>query len=525
MRCVRFSPNVVLFAAALLFIGSHDVNAQGRPAKISVKPDKRTVQVGESFRIEVALIDAGNAQVSAPKDFEISLDILFPSGQTNKRTLVLRRGRSVASISLSLTEPGINRLRAAHPELREGGGSVMVRSSQQNTPRVGQRITRRPPAQSSTRTREVVVPAPPPPRPQGPSPPTTRIRGLIGQAGSETETAESVDTSETEPAVVDTAGDISTQPSLGALSTQPLSPTQEGGTAVLEFDFSPQRKLLADGRDGATISAFLTPSNGFDREVEVQLHNSDGTLEPRILRFPRGEWVADTILTSDRPGRVTVRAVRVNPPVEMKAPAELNLDFAPPIYESKISAGPREFTLLDQTIISVELFDHNGLPVITDDPREVHIALAQGSGHLDSTDLVIPPGRSNVSTTFTPTSWGGMVLSASTPGLATVETDPPLAVTFPFLVLGFSAFGGLLGGVVAFWVRKPSHWWRIIVGAITGLLLFGIIDLGLLAAFPAVAVANPLGAFVLAAIGGWMGTEVLDLGRKRLGLGSSKGGA
>ena len=469
----------------------------------------------------MALIDAGNAQVSAPKDFEISLDILFPSGHINKRTLALRRGRSVASISLSLTEPGINRLRAAHPELREGGGSVMVRSSQQNTARVGQRITRRPPAQFSMRTREVVVPAPPPRRPQSPSPPTTRIRGLIGQAGSETETTESVGTSQTEPALVDAASDITTQPLLGALSAQPPALMPSVGTS-LQFLVSPERKLLADGRDGTTISAFLTPGSDFDRKVEVQLHNSDGRLESSVLRFPRGEWVADTILTSDRVGLVTVTAVSANPPVEMKDPKELYLDFAPPIYESKISAGPREFTLLDQTIISVELLDHNGLPVITDDPREVLIKLEQGGGHLEGTNLVIPAGRSNVSTTFTPTSWGGMVLSASTPGLATVETDPPLAVTFPFLVLGFSAFGGLIGGVVAFWVRKPSHWWRIIVGAITGLLLFGIIDLGLLAAFPAVVVANPLGAFVLAAIGGWMGTEVLDLGRKRLGLGSRK---
>ena len=336
---------------------------------------------------------------------------------------------------------------------------------------------------------------------------------------------ESVDTSEMEPVVVDTGGVIPTQPSPGASSPPAPPPAPEAGNAVLELDFSPQRKLLADGRDEATISAFLTPGSGFDREVEVQLHNSDGTLEPRVLKFPRGKWVADSILTSDQPGRVRVRPVRSTPPIEINGPAELNVDFGPPIYESKIAAGPREFTFLDQTAISIELFDHNGLPVKTDEPREIHITLVQGSGHLESTDLVIPAGRSTASTTFTPTSWGRMVLSASTPGLQTVETDPPLAVTFPFLVLSFSAVGGLLGGVVAYWTRKPSHWWRIIVGAITGLLLFGIIDLGLLAAFPAVAVANPLGAFVLAAIGGWMGTEVLDLGRKRLGLGSRKSGA
>ena len=46
MRCARFFGNAVLFAAALLFIGSHAVNAQGRPVKISVTPEKRTVENG-----------------------------------------------------------------------------------------------------------------------------------------------------------------------------------------------------------------------------------------------------------------------------------------------------------------------------------------------------------------------------------------------------------------------------------------------------------------------------------------------
>jgi len=518
MPSTRLPLEAVFFCAALLLGLSVQASAQGRPAKLAVKFDKRTVQVGESFQVEVGLFDVRNAPVSAPKDFQISLDVRLPSGGSDQHTLALRRGQGSASIGLSLTEPGINRLRARHPELREGGGSVMVR----------------PPGRSSLRARELVVAAPPRPEssPAMPSP----VRGVrpparAGAASSPglqprgLDAPEPVDTSESEPAVVDTGGAIPTQPAPGAAAPSALPPPPEAGNAVLELDFSPQRKLLADGRDEATISAFLTPGSGLDREVEVQLHNSDGTLEPRVLRFPRGEWVADSILTSGQPGQVTVRPVGVPPTIEVGAPGQLNLDFGPPIYESKIAAGPRELTFLDQTEISIELFDHNGLPVKTDEPREIHLTLMQGSGHLESTDLLIPAGRSNASTTFTPTSWGRMVLSASTPGLQTVETDPPLAVTFPFLVLSLSAGGGLLGGVVAFWTRKPSHWWRIIVGAITGLLLFGIIDLGLLAVFPAVAVANPLGAFVLAAIGGWMGTEVLDLGRKRLVLGSRKSGA
>ncbi len=314
MRCTRFLAKAVLFAAALLIIQPVPVNAQGRAVKISVKPDKRTVQVGESFRIEVALSDVANAPVSAPKDFQISLDILFPSGRTNRQTLAIRRGQSAASISVSLTEPGINRLRAVHPELREGGGSVMVRARQQTSPRALQQRPRRTQTQSSTPTRELVVPAPPPRRPASPRPATTRTRGLIGRPRSIEETTdseaasrapgltatESVATSNTEAIVVDTQGDIPTPPSVATLSPAASTPLADAGSAVLEFDYSPQRKLLADGRDGATISAFLTPGSDFDREVEVQLHNSDGTLEPRVLRFPRGEWVADSVRTAER---------------------------------------------------------------------------------------------------------------------------------------------------------------------------------------------------------------------------------
>ena len=91
-------------------------------------------------------------------------------------------------------------------------------------------------------------------------------------------------------------------------------------------------------------------------------------------------------------------------------------------------------------------------------------------------------------------------------------------VTFPFLLLSFSAIGGSAGGLLAFWIRKPSRWWRVASGVVAGLVLFWLFDLGILAVLPSAAVSNPLSAFALSAIGGWMGTEVFDVATRRLGL-------
>jgi hypothetical protein len=86
------------------------------------------------------------------------------------------------------------------------------------------------------------------------------------------------------------------------------------------------------------------------------------------------------------------------------------------------------------------------------------------------------------------------------------------------LPLGLSALGGLAGGLIAFWVGQKSKWWRIAIGLITGFVLYWAFIFGVLDFLPNAIVLNPLSAFVLSTLGGWLGTEVFTRILSRFGL-------
>ncbi|MGH7599787.1 MAG: hypothetical protein ACREOI_25820, partial [bacterium] len=112
------------------------------------------------------------------------------------------------------------------------------------------------------------------------------------------------------------------------------------------------------------------------------------------------------------------------------------------------------------------------------------------------------------------------IVSASTPNLPI--TTFPLTVTLPLLTLALTAVGGLAGGLIAFWTGKDAKWWRIAIGLITGFVLYWAFVFGVLTVLPRTVVLNPLSAFVLSTLGGWLGTEVFAQILKRFGLVSLK---
>ena len=234
------------------------------------------------------------------------------------------------------------------------------------------------------------------------------------------------------------------------------------------------------------------------------------------MKIKAGEWQAVALLTSDRTGSVEVDYLDSIPRLPLTGDKTLQIEFAPPIWSLRVAGSPREITFLEQSKLLVELLDQNGNPVETDIAREVQVTITGGHGSLEKESVTISPGSAAASSGFTPSRWGAATFSASSVGLRTAETD--IDVTFPFLLLSFSAIGGSVGGLLAFWIRKPSHWWRIASGVVAGFVLFWLFDLGMLTVLPSAAVSNPLSAFALSAIGGWMGTEVFDVATRRLGL-------
>ncbi len=171
---------------------------------------------------------------------------------------------------------------------------------------------------------------------------------------------------------------------------------------------------------------------------------------------------------------------------------------------------------MDKTELLIRLLDKDNNPVATDEPRLISLAIDAGRGEIETKELTITPGKFEARTTFLPTWRGEVVISASTPNLPI--TTFPLKVSLPLLTLGLTAVGGLVGGVIAFWTGKDSKWWRITIGLVTGFVLYWAFVFGVLTVLPRTVVLNPLSAFVLSTLGGWLGTEVFAQIFKRFGL-------
>ncbi len=286
---------------------------------------------------------------------------------------------------------------------------------------------------------------------------------------------------------------------------------------ILTLRYSPQRRFLADGKDYALIQAFLLNADEISQtEIRLRLFNSAGEMTPQPLLIQPGTDVGATTLTSNRIETVKVEFLSAMPTTDLQGQKEFNISFAPPITQLELKASPPVITLVEKAELLVRLLDKDNNPVATDVPRLISLAIDTGCGEIESKELTIAPGKFEARTTFLPTWRGQIVISASTPNLPIAAS--PLTVTLPLLTLVLTAIGGLAGGSIAFWIGKDSKWWRIAIGLITGFVLYWAFVFGVLTVLPRAAVLNPLSAFVLSTLGGWLGTEVFAQILKRFGL-------
>ena len=112
-------------------------------------------------------------------------------------------------------------------------------------------------------------------------------------------------------------------------------------------------------------------------------------------------------------------------------------------------------------------------------------------------------------------------MAASTPAILTKSTT--LRVTLPTLLITLTAAGGLVGGVMAFWTKR-TRWWRVVIGLFTGFVLYWAMIFGFLQSIPRAAALNPLSAFAIAIIGGYIGPQLLGVLAQRFGVGPSGSG-
>jgi hypothetical protein len=459
--------SVYWLAGATLLLGAVIILAQvkpqeSKPAKLLVESDAPVYTIGGKATITIVIRDVNNKPVKASKDYIIEVELRALRQITKKMQDTIKVGETFAKLELTLEAAGFFEIHASHlakiPELLPGDTPIRVRPAIRSLPR---------------------------------SRPGAFIPGFEGRF---------------------LAASMMASPAL------PQFVTAQGTELVLKS--SPQRTLLADGKDAATIHLFYGSEEGVaPGDIRVRLFNSSGKLEPMPpLIIPEGEDYAQTTLTSNTVGTITVEYVGSTPEVPVPGARQLQIKFGPPITQFDLNASPPAITLVDKSDLIVRLLNETGTtPIATDTARIISFAIEKGRGEIEQKELVIPAGRFEGRTSFLPTWIGEVSISAATPDLQPATV--PVTVTLPLMPLILSALGGLAGGVIAYWTGKDSKWWRIAIGLITGFVLYWGFIFGMLDMVPRAVVLNPLSAFALSTLGGWLGTEVFTQLLKRLGLG------
>jgi hypothetical protein len=296
---------------------------------------------------------------------------------------------------------------------------------------------------------------------------------------------------------------------------------------------SPSREVMADGVDAASVSA-LTVGNAARADIAISLHSSLGFFDcpsqdkpnpcaDYHLVLPKGFTQVQARLISTQTGASRIDAVPGTPNVDLTMPSA-TIQFGPPITKIAIEASPPDITLVGRCQLIVHLADDRGMIYVPSHPRKISMSIKKGEGHFDPEDNAVtlkPPDHSAGILFFPGFGIGETELTASTDQLPTITLH--VRVRPPIALLLISALGGLVGGAIFISVHRGSSRSRIVIGAVTGFILYWGVVFGIIAtktSFPAV---NPLSDFAISVIGGWLGTEVFSLLLKQLGMNAQPG--
>jgi hypothetical protein len=487
LGCLLF-PAVV--GAALAAGPSSPAQAQDRlPVKLEIVASAHAVKVGDGVTLNIILRGADNGPAAAPKELGVQVEMKTPAGPLALADVVIAAGQSAAQVQFQVTAPGMWAVRARNSELLEGGTVIYAKPAGLHSELSGSdAVTRQADAAPAAPTSSTVV------------------------ALNEGQTAQTRGIDDLIPTPTTPSGGAGTDVAVA-------SPTATAGapatTVVLAT--SPDRRLLADSQDAATVYAFLR-NGAAEKDIRIQLVASLGTISPNPLVIKKGEFSGQATLVADRVGRARIRYVAEQPEVAVEGGADLQVDFAPPITQLQLRASPPVVSLLDMPQIVVELQDAAGRAVATDEPRRISLYLEKGNGEIDPVELEVPQGQATGRAGFTPWWMGATTVAAVTPALLARSTS--LRVMLPTLLIALTAAGGLVGGVMAFWTKR-ARWWRVVIGLFTGFILYWAMIFGLLQSVPRAAALNPLSAFALAIIGGYIGPQLLEAMAKKLGLGGT----
>jgi hypothetical protein len=465
-------------AAAFLFVGLVPMNAQeaAHPTNLVVKALTKDVPVGQSAVFEISLVNSDYQPAQAVKNLPVTVEVVSPNGATESKELTIKKSEQSVRYELPLPAGGTFEVRARNRELLSGADLIFAKPRSPGATPV--------PAASPALRGPAIIRA---------LPPTGAARSLTSARSA-----------------------YSASPSV-ATSVTEHTPHK----LLLNLRYGPQRPFLANGKDVANIFARVLGETP-ERDTQVFLFNSDGSMTPKPLVIPKGRPFGEAQLTSEDVGKVQLEYWWSDGWVEIDGSPALAIEFAPPIVQFKATASPPAISLLDEGQLVIQLADKNGRPLATNTDRKVTFRINQGSGAFSNYEVTIPTGASEVRTKFLPTQRGKVLVMASSDNMSDQQIE--LVVSWPALLLFLAGIGGLVGGALAYGVvHRKNPVLYIAGGVVTGCVLFWFVINGLVPKFPVArsAVLNPIGAICVAIVGGWVGTEIFTPILKWMGLGKA----
>ncbi len=459
-----------------------DANAEGTfPVKIAIEPVQELAQIGQRAEFHVILTDAFGKPAVAPEAVIVTVSSTSPSGDSTETQIIVGAGESSATGSLPVVETGAFLLQGDNPDLLPGGGFLFATNpspangdsyikGDDGNPRVF--------ASHATGADDFFADI------------TAATRGL-------SDTAHSTKTPEAD---------------LAASSTSDAK-----FSLILRVA---EKKILADGETVANVTVSLDPLEPAPFDIVIRLSVTGGFLENDEIIIEKGEYYVKANWRSD-PNFVGISQISIlgsNPHLSHGNPQFI--DFDPPIHEIKLTPNPPEISLFDRGNVQVDLWNTvNGASVKTDEKIKLTLALRQGNGRVQPLDIIFNEGDSTVRADFRPSSWGNAIIEGRIPNRHAQQAIFTISIGIFTIVI--SVIGGLTGGVFA-WLPSRERWWRIAIGAVSGIVLFGALLLfgseKILGVIGDLSLLNPISVFVFSVFGGWLGTGVIAFIFRQAGL-------
>jgi hypothetical protein len=283
-------------------------------------------------------------------------------------------------------------------------------------------------------------------------------------------------------------------------SRVPLTWDKEAGAYAAElfvgyeFQDGSERPLPAP----KTVTFFAEGSNARIQADSVTIKSSGGSGYQRVM-ISTNEISGETLFTA-----------RVGPEDEVKASVTVRREPG----KLKLTLPSTEIAAygVGSGTLAVSLLAHDGFPLVSEESFEVQLSSRRLK--LPST-VTLPANKSTAEIEFRSTGYGSDEISAQSGSLTTSES---IRLIFPIAATVGAIGGGALGGVARYFRnqrkqrnQKPLLTRRVIEGMLVGVIFVGAAWAGLVTIdFSTGILGTPFGAFVLAALSGYVGCVVLD---------------